>query len=68
MKTFVITLSLFVAAVVLSSCSNNASLQKYYVDKQNDDAFISLALSSSLILNVDNTLNEEQRETVKSIR
>ncbi|GGD99346.1 DUF4252 domain-containing protein [Planktosalinus lacus] len=68
MKTFVITLSLFVAAVVLSSCSNNASLQKYYVDKQNDDAFISLDLPSSLILTEDNTLTEEQLETVKSIR
>ncbi|WP_339611071.1 DUF4252 domain-containing protein [uncultured Planktosalinus sp.] len=68
MKTFVITLSVFVAAIVVSSCSNNASLQKYYVEKQNDNAFISLDLPSSLILTEDNTLSEEQLKTVKSIK
>ncbi len=49
-------------------CSNEASLQKYYVEKQKDNAFITLDLPSSLLSKDGNTLNESQNEALKSIK
>ncbi|MEX2349692.1 MAG: DUF4252 domain-containing protein [Flavobacteriaceae bacterium] len=68
MKNLTIFSVLIVAIQLLMSCSNEASLQKYYVEKQKDNAFISIDLPSSLLLTDDNTLTDEQLKTVKSIK
>lgn len=63
-----ISMSLLLSVILFSACGNNASLQKYIVEKQNDNNFITIDLPSSLLLTEDNTLNEEQLQTVKSIK
>jgi len=63
-----LSISLALSLLFLSACGNNASLQKYIVEKQNDNNFITIDLPSSLILTEDNTLNEEQLQTIKSIK
>lgn len=67
-STIYITISLALSMLLFSACGNNASLQKYIVEKQNDNDFITIDLPSSLILTENNNLSEEQLETVKSIK
>jgi hypothetical protein len=62
------TLTLVLSIFLFSSCGNDASLQKYIVEKQNDNDFITIDIPSSLILTENNNLNEEQLESVKSIK
>lgn len=61
---FVYTLTL---TVFLTSCSNEKSLQKYYVEKQNNDNFIAIDLPASLI-NLNDNVSEESRETIKTLK
>jgi hypothetical protein len=68
MKSIIYITTLAITALLLSGCGNDASLQKYIVEKQNDYSFITLDLPSSLILNENNNLTEEQLKTVKSIK
>lgn len=51
----------------LMACSNEQSIQTYYVDKSNDAAFISLDLPTSLfVANAD--LTTEEKETLSNLR
>ncbi len=68
MKNLTIASVFIVVLQFLTGCSNDASLQKYYVEKQKDNAFISLDLPSSLLITDDNTLTDEQLKTIKSIK
>lgn len=68
MKSIIYVTSLALTALLLSSCGNDTSLQKYIVEKQNDYSFITLDIPSSLILTDDNELSDEQLKTVKSIK
>lgn len=57
-------------ALALMSCSNEQSLQKYLVDKQDDDKFMKIDLATSLLQAEGNTLSEDEKnvlETVKKI-
>ncbi|MDX1463844.1 MAG: hypothetical protein R3359_12365, partial [Marinirhabdus sp.] len=58
------------AAMGMLSCSNDASLQQYLVDKQDDDMFMKIDLATSLLQgNSSNFTPEEQAvlNTVKKI-
>ncbi len=68
MKAIAYITSLVLFALFLSACGNDVSLQKYIVEKQNDNDFITLDIPSSLILTDNNNLNEEHLKTVKSIK
>lgn len=68
MKIIIYISTLVLTAMLLSACGNDASLQKYIVEKQNDHTFIALDIPSSLILVDDNNLTDEQLKTVKSIK
>lgn len=58
-------LVLFVA-FILTSCGE-ASLQKYFVEKQDDPKFMKIDLAPSL-LEGNNTLGAEEKETLKGIK
>src|SRR5690554_7422414 len=58
-------LVLFVAFIV-TSCGE-ASLQKYFVEKQDDPKFMKIDLAPSL-LEGKNTLGAEEKETLKGIK
>lgn len=61
---FVYTLIL---TAVLTSCNSEKSLQKYYVEKQNNDNFIAIDLPASLISLNDN-VSEESQKTIKTLK
>lgn len=68
MKSIIYITTLAITALLLSACGNDASLQMYIVEKQNDYNFITLDIPSSLILTDGSELSEEQLKTVKSIK
>lgn len=56
--------------VVLSftACSNEKSLQKYMVEKQDNDKFLKVDIATSLIDNKSNNLTQEAKDILKTIK
>ncbi len=61
------TLVLIIAFTVVS-CNSKQSLQKFFVDNQNNDNFIVLDVPSSTLLNLSSEMTEEDKKTVESFR
>lgn len=56
------------ALLALASCNNQGSLQKYLVDKQDDDKFLKVDLAASMLQPDDSTLTEEQRDILNTVK
>ena len=65
MKTITKILSISIVMLLLASCGSSPSLQKYYIDNQDDDNFISLDLPASLVSLKDEA---EAQSTLASIK
>ncbi len=63
---YLLWISLFV--VTLLSCSKERSLQRYFVDKQEDNNFVKFDLPASMIQQDNDFLNLEQKEVLASVR
>ena len=61
----IIPLLLLVA--LLNSCDNGKSLQKYYVENQEDSDFLAVDVPTSLFTNSEN-LDADQKETLETIK
>ncbi|MFV8282368.1 DUF4252 domain-containing protein [Christiangramia marina] len=60
-----LVLSIFTLIAV--SCNNEKSLQKYYVENQQDTDFLAVDVPTSLFTNAD-ALDEEQKSTMETIK
>ncbi|MEZ4857896.1 MAG: DUF4252 domain-containing protein [Flavobacteriaceae bacterium] len=61
--------TVFVSIVLSSlSCSNGESLQRYLVDKQEDDRFLKVDIATSLFQSDDSKFTEEEKEILKTIK
>lgn len=60
-------LGVALAAATFVSCSNEPSLQEYYVENQQDNKFIALDVPTSMFTNVQE-LDENQRATLESVK
>ncbi|MET2984838.1 DUF4252 domain-containing protein [Aureibaculum conchae] len=67
MKTITKILSIFIVILLFASCASSPSLQKYYIDNQDDKNFVSLDVPASLVSLKDNASPEAQ-ETLESIK
>ena len=56
------------AALSAISCSNDGSLQKYLVDKQDDDKFMKVDLATSLLQSEDSNFTTEEQEVLNSVK
>lgn len=65
-KISILLTSLF--ALLMMACNNEASLQEYYVEKQNNADFVVIDVPSSLFLGDNSALSEEQQEALQSIK
>ena len=63
---YVIGISL--AALTLFSCSNEKSLQRYLVDRQDDDAFLKVDIAASLLQTDTNSLSQEEKDILKTVK
>ena len=57
-----------VAALALVSCNDGTSLQRYLVDKQDDDKYVKLDIATSLFESDDANFTEEQKEILSTIQ
>jgi hypothetical protein len=59
---------LVIAALTLMSCDNGKSLQRYLVDKQDDDRFLKVDIATSLFQSEDSKFTEEEQDILKTIK
>lgn len=57
-----------VAMLTLLSCNNEKSLQKYLVEKQDDDAFLKVDIATSLLQSDGNKLSKEEKEILETVK
>ena len=55
-------------ALTLVSCQDGASLQRYLVDKQDDDKFVKVDIATSLLESNEAEFTAEQREILNTIK
>ncbi|MAO09297.1 MAG: hypothetical protein CL596_11355 [Alteromonas sp.] len=63
---YVTLLALALAAMV--SCDNGKSLQRYLVDKQEDDRFLKVDIATSLFMAEENNFTEEEKDIFSTIK
>ena len=69
MKTFLkVSMVAFVAAILTIACDTKPSLQKYYVDSKENNAFISIDLPANIISLKDSAVSPEIKNTLKTIQ
>ncbi|MBV1922669.1 MAG: DUF4252 domain-containing protein [Flavobacteriaceae bacterium] len=61
-------IGLGLAALMLFSCSNEKSLQKYLVEKQDDDAFLKIDVATSLLQAEGNSLSQEEKDILETVK
>ena len=61
-------LGIGLAAVTLFSCSNKESLQRYIVDRQDDDSFLKIDIAASLLQADGANLSQEEKDILKTIK
>lgn len=59
---------LALAAISLMSCDSGMSLQRYYVDKQEDSRFLNVDIATSLFQGDETNFSEEEKDILKSIK
>lgn len=62
------TTALVIVILSLMSCDNGASLQRYLVDKQEDDRFLKVDIATSLFQGEGNNLSQEEKDILKTIK
>ncbi len=60
--------ALVLAAMSLVSCNTDPSLQKYLVDKQEDDRYLKIDLATSLLESNDANLTDDERDILKTVK
>ena len=61
-------IGLGIAMFSLLSCSNGESLQRYLVDKQEDDNFVKVDVAASLLKTESNNLSQEELDILNTVR
>ncbi|MFH6769816.1 DUF4252 domain-containing protein [Gaetbulibacter aquiaggeris] len=59
---------IFITALLLVSCNNGASLQRYYVDNQETPNFTSIDLPVSILKMDESKLTDNQKEAYSSVK
>jgi len=56
------------AALTLFSCSNEKSLQRYLVDRQDDDSFLKIDIAASLLQADSNSMTQEEKDILATVK
>ena len=60
-------IKIILLGLIIASCSNDKSIQKYFVDKHEDADFTALDLSTKTLFSNFEDLTEEEKEHLKNI-
>jgi hypothetical protein len=63
---FIIGASLIV--FTLFSCNSEKSLQRYLVDRQDDDTFLKVDIAASLLKSENNNLTQEEKDILETVK
>ena len=55
-------------ALSLGSCDDSKSLQRYYVDKQEDDKFLKIDLATSLLQSENSNFSQEEKDILETVK
>ena len=55
-------------ALSMISCNSEPSLQKYFVEKQDDDKFLKIDLATSRLQSEDANFSQEEKEVLNSVK
>ncbi len=58
----------FIATLTFVSCDSNPSLQKYYVDSKENNAFISVDLPANILQLKDENVSEDVKKTLETVK
>jgi len=61
-------LGIGLAALTLFSCSNEKSLQRYLVDRQDDDSFLKVDIAASLLQTDSNSMTQEEKDILATVK
>ncbi len=67
MKSIKLIFTTLIIGIIFISCDSEPSLQKYYVDNQENQNFIAIDIPSSALKIDENTLTEKQKKAYNSI-
>lgn len=59
---------LILVVLTLFGCSNDKSLQRYLVDKQDDDKFLKVDVATSLLQSDSNSFTQEQKDILETVK
>ncbi|MCH9660496.1 MAG: DUF4252 domain-containing protein [Bacteroidetes bacterium] len=68
MQLVKILTALVIAALSLIGCNNDPSLQRYLVDKQEDDRYLKLDLATSLLQAENASFTEDEKEILNTVK
>lgn len=69
MRTYIkVSMVALASAILTIACETKPSLQKYYVDSKENNAFISIDLPANIIELKDENVSEEVKNTLKTIK
>ena len=60
--------ALIIGLLTLASCSNEKSLQRFLVDKQEDNRYLKIDLATSLLQSDQSNFTEDEQEILNSVK
>ncbi len=60
--------ALIIGMLTLMSCSNDKSLQRYLVDKQDDDRYLKIDLATSLLQSDESSFTADEQEILNTVK
>ena len=61
-------LGIGIAALTLLSCSNEKTLQRYLVDRQDDDMFLKIDIAASLLQADSSNMTQEEKDILATVK
>lgn len=68
MKNLIKSISILLIVLVFTSCDNSPSLQKYYVESNDNPEFVNFDIPASVLELRNEEVSEDVKKTLKSIR
>ena len=67
MKSIKLIFSTLIITILFTSCNSKSTLQKYYVDNQENRNFIAIDIPTSALKLDESTLTDKQKKAYRSI-
>jgi len=66
--TLIKYITALIIGLLMMSCNSDTSLQRYLVDKQEDDRYLKIDLATSLLQSDESTFTEDEQEILNTVK